>query len=70
MILPKCTKPLKQDMPDTFVNRIDSDVVTSFAEVLYKIVDLNPEAYVTSTYFEQTIDLFSEVLATVSEEEL
>jgi len=52
MILPKCTKPLKPNQADTFVNRIDSDVVTSFAEVLYKIVDLNAEAYVTSTYFE------------------
>ena len=48
MILPKCTKPLKPNQPDTFVNRIDSDVVTSFADVLHKIVDLNPEAYVTS----------------------
>ena len=70
MILPKVVKPLKANQQDTFVNRIDSDVVTAFADLLYKIVELDPEAFVNSTHFDQTIDLLCEVLGAVSEEEL
>lgn len=70
MVLPKCVKSLKPNQQDTFVNRIDSDVVTSFAELLYKIIELDAEAYVMSANFDQTINLFCEVLAVVSEEEL
>jgi len=44
--------------------------VTSFAELLYRIVELDAEAYVVSTHFDQTIDLFCEVIGTVSEDEL
>lgn len=67
MILPKVVKPLQPDQPDTFVNRIDSDVVTALAEVLYKIVELDPEAFVNATHFDQTIDLLCEALGAVSE---
>ena len=70
MILPKVVKPLQPDQQDTFVNRIDSDVVTALAEVLYEIVELDAEAFVNATHFDQTIDLLCEALGAVSEAEL
>ena len=33
-------------------------------------MELDAEAYVVSTHFDQTIDLFCEVIGTVSEDEL
>ena len=70
MIIPCIVKPLKANQQDTFINRIDSDVLTSFSELIYKIIELDVEAYVNSNHFDQSMELFCESLGSVSEEEL
>ena len=52
MILPKVVKPAKPNQQETFVERIDSSVVTAFANLLTKIVYLDPAAYANSNHFD------------------
>jgi hypothetical protein len=67
LILPKVVKPPKANQQESFVDRIDCDVVSAFAVLLTKIVYLDPAAFANSNHFDQSIDLLCEVMGTVSE---
>ena len=67
LILPKVVKPPKPNQPESFVDRIDCDVVSAFADLLTKIVYMDPAAFANSNHFDQSVDLLCEVLGTVSE---
>ena len=56
MILPKTMKAqLKPDQEDSFANRCDIDVVTQFATLLYTLVNLNAQAFLVGSSFDQCI---------------
>ena len=60
MILPKTMKAtLKAGVEDTFANRVDIDVVTQFASLMYSVVNLNAEIFILAPSFDQCINLFS-----------
>ena len=68
VILPNVVKPPKPNQQaESFVDRIDCDVVSAFADLLANIVSLDPAAFVDAKHFDQSVDLLCEVLGTVSE---
>jgi len=61
---------LKPGVEDTFVNRVDVDIVTQFAALLYQIVYLNPEVFIQTASFDQCIQLFSQVISQINQSEM
>ena len=52
------------------MNRVEVDVVTQFASLLYQVVDLNAEAFLQASSFDQVITLFSQVISHIYQSEM
>jgi len=67
MILPKTVKTqVKPGVENTFANRVDVDVVTQFASLLYSVVTINAEVFIMASTFDQCISLFSQVISQIN----
>ena len=51
----------------SYVERIDSDVVSAFAGFLVKIIEINPEVVVTSRYLPEIMNQYMQICTHVSE---
>jgi len=54
----------------SFLERVDPEVVTSFALYLVKVIEIDPEALVKSPHFPQIMGVFCDTLIYVTEKEL